>query len=123
MVVTKSVTGLRSIGLYLFYVFKMSVLSITPCEQSLKELTAGKETEGQRQLLMFGSRNRRTKSRKLRTPSGKFLARPLVRVDSFWPRFSHLTENIMVTLSLSVTCQLRLTTPRRELTKMYSIKQ
>jgi len=31
---------------------------------SPKELTAGKETEGQRQLLMFGSRNWRSKSRK-----------------------------------------------------------
>ena len=81
MVVTKSVTGLRSIGLYLFYVFKMSVLSITPCEQSLKELTAVKETEGQRQLLMFGSRNRRTKSRKERNYgplSRRFLATPLL---------------------------------------------
>ena len=36
------------------------------CEQSPKELTAGKETERQRQLLMFGSRNWRSKSRKER---------------------------------------------------------
>ena len=31
-----------------------------------KELTAGKEIEGQRQLLMFGLRNKHTKSRKER---------------------------------------------------------
>jgi len=51
---------------------------VEACELSPKELTAGKETEGQRQLLMFGSRHRRAKSRKLRTPYLKFLATPLI---------------------------------------------
>ena len=52
---------------YLFYVFQIITFYADhswACEQSPIELTAGKEIEGRWQLLMFGSRNWRTKSRK-----------------------------------------------------------
>jgi len=64
----KSVMGLRRaqyLQVFTFFFSNHNILRrsqlVYACEQSPKELTVAKETEGRRQLVMFGSRNGRAK--------------------------------------------------------------